>query len=76
MPCAKGYTPPPLLPPTPATPGQAPPPPGPTLIDPGGFVWNDLHDPNRGRTGYTQAEDGSWVPLSFYSGKPNPGAGR
>lgn len=30
------------------------------------FVQNSLSDPNRGRNGYLQAEDGFWVPESFY----------
>lgn len=31
------------------------------------FVENSQNDLNRGRRGYVQAEDGSWVPESFYS---------
>lgn len=41
------------------------------------FAGNDRADPNRGRRGFVQAEDGSWVRHSFYShpvgrGGPKP----
>lgn len=34
--------------------------------EPDTFEYNDAHDPNRGKPGYVQAEDGSWVPTTFY----------
>jgi hypothetical protein len=36
------------------------------VIDDDSFESNDLLDPNRGRPGYTQAEDGSWVAPGYY----------
>ena len=30
------------------------------------FAGNSAHDPHAGQAGYVQAEDGSWVPTSFY----------
>lgn len=34
------------------------------------WVSNSQNDPNAGRPGYIQSEDGSWVPDSFYGGRP------
>src|ERR1051326_4177391 len=36
------------------------------VIDDDSFESNDLLDPNRGRPGYTQAADGSWVAPGYY----------
>ena len=36
------------------------------------FRWNSLTDPNRGKPGYTQAEDGTFVPNSFYDRTAGP----
>lgn len=30
------------------------------------FAGNSASDPNRGRPGYVQAEDGSWVPADYW----------
>lgn len=39
----------------------------PVVPDDDSFAGNDAHDPNRGAAGYVQAEDGSWVPETFYA---------
>ncbi len=39
-------------------------------------AWNSALDPNRGKPGYVQAEDGSWVPRDEYYGGGSGGRGR
>lgn len=42
------------------------------------FEDNNISDPNAGRPGYRQAEDGSWVPADYWNsdGMGDPNAGR
>ncbi|MDP9437856.1 MAG: hypothetical protein M3P49_03790, partial [Actinomycetota bacterium] len=61
-------------PPLPAVPQESVVPPLPSIAPPAGdsFAANSYYDPNRGKPGYTQAEDGSWVAPGFYGGDELP----
>ncbi|AKQ08521.1 tail length tape measure protein [Bacillus phage PBC2] len=54
-----------LRPNDPARPMKPVPEPPPKTND-DSFESNDRNDPNRGKAGYVQAEDGSWVPANFW----------